>query len=205
MPKVQFKSLALILTFFIFPSKDTWCLLQFTARTSVSKLNYTFNLDGSFFHLPAPTVLYCMHSCDCSSTWCSPTLVLVVGLQKKEKKKENLTKQQCPQLSRRRFWWDHACLPPAYCGNRVGTALHSKSQTLKRTEAVVPSHLICRDSLVKALPGFHRSSFLHCFRKPWQKRAEKVALLNPVYLTVSITTWHSYLYSRRISFAFHHF
>lgn len=37
-------------------------------------------------------------------------------------------------------------LPPVYCGNGAGTALHSKSQPLKRTEAVTPSHLICRDS-----------------------------------------------------------
>lgn len=35
---------------------------------------------------------------------------------------------------------------PAYRGNGAGTALHLKSQPFKRTEAVMPSHLICRDA-----------------------------------------------------------
>lgn len=47
-------------------------------------LNCTFNLGGSFLHLPAPKVFYCMHSCDWRSTWHSPTWVFSLRLQGKK-------------------------------------------------------------------------------------------------------------------------
>lgn len=108
-------------------------------------LNCTFNLGGSFFHLPAPEVFYCMHSCDCSSIWHSPTWVFSLRLQGKKAAHTIVSPQSIKALvSRRGFWWDHIMISTVM-GNRAGTACHLKSQPL-RTEAVLPSHLICRDA-----------------------------------------------------------
>lgn len=157
-------------------------------------LNCTFNLGGSFFHLPAPKVFYCMHSCDCCSIWHSPTWVFSLRLQGKWAAHAIVSSQSIKALiSRRGFWWDHIMIWSQ--GTEQAEQCHLKSQSL-RTEAVMPSHLVCRTPS-NAFSSFCSSSS-YCagtdsFRRLWQKRARKVALLNPVYLTVSITTWHSYL------------
>lgn len=107
-------------------------------------LNCTLNLGGSFFHLPAPKVFYCMHSCDCSSIWHSPPWVFSLRLQQKKSCPHNcvFTEHQGPGIQ-------EGILARPYndlvMRNRAGTAMPFEVP-VSRTEAVMPSHLVCRDS-----------------------------------------------------------
>lgn len=145
-----------------------------------------------------------MHSCDCSSTWHSPPECLLWALRKKKIYPHNSvsTEHHAPGLQ------EGILVVPCHDLHQyiVGTEQVQhfiRSPSLSRGQRLWCHPTSFVETLINASPSFHRSSFLYCagtncFRKLWQKRAEKVALLNPVYLTVSITTWHSYLYSRRI-------
>lgn len=154
-------------------------------------LNCTLNLGGSFFHLPAPKVFYCMHSCDCCSIW-HPECFLW-DFSKKKAAHTIVSSQSIKALvSRRRFWRDHIMIWS--WGTEQAQQCHLKSQSQGQMWCHPTSFV---ETLTNAFSSFCSSSS-YCagtdwFRKPWQKRAGKVALLNPVYLTVSITTWHSYL------------
>lgn len=158
--------------------------------------NCTFNLGGSFFHLPAPKVFYCMHSCDCSSIWHSPTWVFSLRLQGNKSCPHNcvFTEHQGPDLQEGilvRLHHDFHCPKEQ---SRYSNVIWSSSLEGQRLWCHPTSFV---ETLINALPSFCSSSSYcagtDCFRKPWQNGAGKEALPNPVYLTVSITTWHSYL------------
>lgn len=105
-------------------------------------LSCTFNLAGSFFHLPAPEVFYCTHSCDCSSIWHSHTWVFSLRHQGKKAAHTTVSSQSIKALiSRRAFWWDYIKIFTVR-RNRAGRAMSFEVLASKdRGCDAIPPHL----------------------------------------------------------------